>query len=254
MPQIITLTTDFGLIDNFTGVMKGVIYSINPDVTIVDITHNIERHNILQCAINIKNTFRYFPKGTIHLAVVDPGVGTERLPLIVQSNGQYFIGPDNGIFTYIYQDKKCKVFKITSAEHFLDNISASFHGRDIFSPVAANLSKIQNPERFGKAANKYVSINLKVPKKQNNYILGEIIYVDSFGNMTTNIENKDVKQSDEILIDDISIGKVSSSYSDAEVDNLLAIRGSSGNIEIAVGQGSAADRYKSLPYVKILKK
>lgn len=254
MPQIITLTTDFGLIDNFTGVMKGVIYSINPDVTIVDITHNIERHNILQCAISIKNSFLYFPSGTIHLAVVDPGVGTERLPLIIESKGQYFIGPDNGIFTYIYQDKNCKVINITNSEFFLGNISSSFHGRDIFSPVAANLSKNQNPENFGKVVNKYVSIDLKAPKKHNNYIYGEIIYVDSFGNMITNIENSDVELSDEILIDEISIGTVSSSYSDAEVDTIFAIHGSNGNIEIALNQGSAADRYKSLPYVKILKK
>jgi len=253
MQQIITLITDFGLNDSFVGVMKGVIYSINPNVKIVDINHNVISHNIQQCAINIKNSYSYFPNGTIHLAVVDPGVGTDRQILIVESEQQYFIGPDNGIFSYIYENNDCTVYKITATEYFLNNISSSFHGRDIFSPIAANLSITHNPEKFGTVIDEYVSIDLRKPDRGNNSISGEIIYVDSFGNMMTNIENKDVDYTDEIFVNDISIGKLSNSYSDGTGNTLIAVHGSNGTIEIAINQENAAERYKILPCVKILK-
>ena len=253
MQQIITLITDFGLKDSFAGVMKGVLYSINPNITIIDINHNIARHNIQQCAINIKNSYSYFPKGTIHLAIVDPGVGTMRNPLIVESNQHYFIGPDNGIFSYIYENNDCTVYRITANEYFLNTVSSSFHGRDIFSPIAANLSITHSPEKFGTVINEYVSIELKKPKRDNSNIYGEIIYVDSFGNLMTNIENKDVDYNDEIFVNDISIGKLSSNYSEGKAGTLIAIHGSNGTIEIAMNQASAAGRYKILPCVRILK-
>ena len=254
MQQIITLITDFGLKDSFVGVMKGVLYSINPSITIVDINHNILRHNIQQCAINLNNSYSYFPKGSIHMAIVDPGVGTTRNPLIVESNEHYFIGPDNGIFSYIYENNDCTVYRVTANEYFLNNVSSSFHGRDIFSPIAAHLSITRNPEKFGAVIDEYVSIELKKPKSENNNIYGEIVYVDGFGNMMTNIENKDVEYDDEIFVNDISIEKLLSSYSDGKTDNLIAIHGSNGTIEIAINQGSAARKYKILPCVRIVKK
>ncbi len=254
MKQIITLITDFGLQDSFVGVMKGVIYSINPVVKIVDINHNILRHNIQECAINIKNSYSYFPEGTVHLAVVDPGVGTVRHPLIVKTKHHFFVGPDNGIFSYIYENEDCSVYKITSDDYFLDAVSSTFHGRDIFSPVAANLSINHKPEKFGNVISEYVSIELKRPKRDNNNIFGEIIYVDTFGNMMTNIENKEVNHCDEIFVNEISIGTLSASYADGEPDKLIAIHGSNGTVEIAINQANAADRFKVFPCVKILKK
>jgi len=254
MQQIITLITDFGLKDSFVGVMKGVLYSINPDITVVDVNHNITRHNIQQCAINLKNSYSYFPKGTIHLAIVDPGVGTARHPLIIESNQHYFIGPDNGVFSYIFENNDCTVYRITANEYFPINVSSSFHGRDVFSPIAAHLSISRNPERFGAVIDEYVSIEIKRPKIDNNNIYGEIVYVDNFGNMMTNIENKDVENGDEIFVDDISIGKLSLSYSEGKADTLIAIYGSNGTIEIAMNQESAVGKYKILPYVRIIKK
>ena len=253
MQQIITLITDFGLNDSFVGVMKGVIYSINPDIKIVDINHNIARHNIHQCALNLKNSYSYFPKGTIHVAVVDPGVGTARKPLILDSNEHYFIGPDNGIFSYIYENDNCTVYRVTANEYFLNTVSRSFHGRDIFSPIAAHLSLTKNPKKYGTVIDEYVSIEINRPRYDNNGIYGEIVYVDGFGNMMTNIENKDVEYSDEILVDDISIGKLSMSYSEGKEEDIIAIHGSNGTIEIAVNQERAVDRFKKLPRIKILK-
>ena len=253
MQKIITLITDFGLKDSFVGVMKGVICSINPDAKLVDINHNIERHNIMQCAVNIKDSYSYFPDGTIHMAVVDPGVGSERNPIIVESDHHYFVGPDNGIFSYIFENKSSKVYKITADEYFLDNISSSFHGRDIFSPIAGHLSKECVPDKYGTIMEDYVTIDLKRPLKTSKGISGEIVYVDVFGNMMTNIKNENVGYSDEIFINDSSIGKLSSSYSEGQPDSLIAIHGSNGNIEIAINQGSAAERYETLPCVKIVK-
>ncbi len=253
MKQIITLITDFGLKDSFTGVMKGVIYSINPVVTIVDINNNIERHNIHKCALNLINSYSYFPEGTIHLAVVDPGVGSPRDPVIVESDKHYFVGPDNGIFSYVLEKNNSKVYKITASQYFLNNISSSFHGRDIFSPIAAHLSKVCIPEKYGTVTEDYVTIDLKRPVKGNNCITGEIIYVDHFGNMMTNISNDDVDYKDEIFINNISIGKLYSSYSEGLSDSIIAIHGSNGTVEIAINQGNAAGRYKILPCVKIVK-
>ena len=253
MQPIITLITDFGLKDSFVGVMKGVLYSINPQITTVDINHNIERHNIQQCAISIKNSYSYFPKGTIHLAVVDPGVGSYRNPIIVESNGHYFVGPDNGIFSYIYENDDFNIYMITANKYFLNTVSSSFHGRDIFSPVAAHLSINQNPENFGIVTDEYVSIELKRPLCDNNNIQGEVVYVDGFGNMMTNIENKDVENCDEIFVNDIPIGKLSTSYSDGKEDKLIAIHGSNGTLEIAINQASAVKKYKILPRVRIVK-
>lgn len=253
MQQIITLITDFGLKDSFVGVMKGVIHSINPEVKIVDINHNILRHNVQQCAVNINSSYSFFPEGTVHLAVVDPGVGTGRNPLIVKSNHHYFVGPDNGIFSYIYENEDCTVYKITASDYFLETVSSSFHGRDIFSPIAANLSINQNPEKFGEVINEYVSIELKRAERDRNSIYGEIIYVDTFGNMMTNIENKDVNPSDEVFVNEVSIGTLSASYADGGPGELIALRGSNGTIEIALNQASAAGNYKVMPSVKILK-
>ena len=253
MQQIITLITDFGLEDSFVGVMKGVIYSINPDVKVVDINHNIERQSVMQGAVNLENSYSYFPEGTVHIAVVDPGVGSGRRPLIVNTDNHYFVGPDNGIFSYLYENSDTKVYEITETDYFLENVSSSFHGRDIFSPVAAQLSKKPDPENYGRMIEDYVNIEINRPVKENNSITGDVIYVDVFGNMMSNIANTDVDYNDEIFINDNPIGKLSSSYSEGLNNNIIAIHGSNGTVEIAINRGRASDRYKTLPRIKVLK-
>ena len=252
MTQIITLTTDFGLTDYYVGVVKGVILSINPDIKLVDINHNVEPQNILNAALNIKNSYRYFPKGTVHMVVVDPGVGGERFPIIVKTGEYYFVGPDNGVFTFIYEENAFEAYKISNQEYFLDNISSSFHARDIFAPVSAHLALLNDPELFGEEIETPKRIEIKSAKRLNDRLDGVVLYIDHFGNMVTNIRNNDVELNSEIIVDRVNIGKVGKSYSSVDKNQILAIYGSSGFLEIAMNQGRAIDQYKNPPTIEVL--
>jgi len=252
MTQILTLTTDFGLNDYYIGVVKGVVLSINPEITVVDINNNVEAHDILGAAINIKNSYKYFPKGTIHLVVVDPGVGGNRRPIIVKTMEYYFVGPDNGVFTFIYGENSYHAYEITNEKYFLDSISSSFHARDIFAPVCAHLTLIDESELLNEELKNPVKLEIKGSKKKKDKIVGEVLYIDHFGNMITNIKNDELDINNEIMVGGISIGKVSSSYSSAEENQLLAIYGSSGFLEIAENQGRAIDKYDEKPIIEIL--
>ena len=252
MTQILTLTTDFGLSDYYVGVVKGVMLSINPDLKIVDINHNIDPHDILGAAINIKKAYNYFPKGTLHMVVVDPGVGGDRSPIIVKTDNFFFVGPDNGVFTLIYSDNSYKAYKISNKDYFLDNVSSSFHARDIFAPVSAHLSLINNAEVFGEEIKAIKKIIIKCPKKLNTKLIGEVLYIDRFGNMVTNVRNEDIDLKNEIVVDGVKIGKVMESYSSVKKNELLAIYGSSGFLEIAENMGRAIDRYGYRPSIEVL--
>ncbi len=186
---VITLTTDFGYKDPFVGIMKGVILGINPSINIVDITHDIAPGNIMQAAFAIETSFMYFPYRTIHIVVVDPGVGSSRRPIIVSTARHYLVGPDNGIFSRIYTIvEDVDVIHVTSEHYFLSPRSATFHGRDIFAPVAAWLSKGVDLMNFGEPVKDYVNLPIPLPTfPAKNIIEGEIIYIDRFGNLTTNI-------------------------------------------------------------------
>jgi S-adenosyl-L-methionine hydrolase (adenosine-forming) len=186
---IITLTTDFGYKDPFVGIMKGVILGINPSVTIADLCHNISPQNILEAAFALETSFKFFPHKTIHVVVVDPGVGSMRRPILVATDYHYFIGPDNGVFSRIYPlTESLTVIHITSEHYFLPQKSATFHGRDIFAPVAAWLSRGIDIVNFGEAVSDYVTLPVPMPISPSKNILeGEIIYADRFGNLTTNI-------------------------------------------------------------------
>jgi S-adenosylmethionine hydrolase len=188
---LITLTTDFGSKDPFVGIMKGVMLSINPLITIIDITNNISPQNILEAAIAVEASFSYFPHKTIHVVVVDPGVGSDRRPLIVTADYHYFIGPDNGVFSRIYKkSESLDVFHATAEHYFLPRRSATFHGRDVFAPIAAWLAKGIHIERFGDPITDYVTLPLPAPVfLQENAIEGEVIYIDRFGNLITNIHD-----------------------------------------------------------------
>lgn len=186
---IITLTTDFGYKDPFVGIMKGVMLGINPSINIVDITHDIEPGNILQAAFAIEASFMYFPYKTIHVVVVDPDVGSSRRPIIVSTGHQYLVGPDNGIFSRIYSiAETIDVIHVTAEHYFLSPRSTTFHGRDVFAPVAAWLSKGIDLMNFGEPIKDYVDLPIPIPSfPAKNIIEGEIIYIDRFGNLITNI-------------------------------------------------------------------
>jgi S-adenosyl-L-methionine hydrolase (adenosine-forming) len=254
---LITLTTDFGNDDPFAGVIKGVIYSINPEATIVDLTHSIPPQNILQAAFAIGMNYHYFPEHSVHVVVVDPGVGSERRPILVSSAGHYFIGPDNGLFSHIYKsaEEDPIVVHITSSRYFLKEDSPTFQGRDIFSPCAAWLSTGMDISRFGERIADYKRIDLPMAVRHNAHLLrGEVIFNDRFGNAVTNIEKADVLDlrgahagaALQVLFKGRKIG-LCRYYSEAENRGLNALLNSSDLLEIFLYKGSAASEYQILP-------
>lgn len=252
---IVTITTDFGIIDPYVGVMKGVMLSIEPGLTIVDITNEIEPQNIMQAAYALSASFEYFPKGTAHLCVVDPGVGSERLPIIVEAGGHYFVGPDNGVFTEALKKHSGAVARqITNMEKTLTRISSTFHGRDIFAPVAARLARGEPAESFGPVVD---SINmLDLPwetRPAPNALVGEVIYIDRFGNVVTNLTRSLLERvraesggkSVTILVGEESIEDIVPYYSAAyDEETLNALYGSWDTVEFFVKNGDAALLYE----------
>ena len=239
---IITLLTDFGERDGFIGTMKGVILSINPKATIVDISHEIPAQDIEAGAFVLNNSYRYFPRGTIHVAVVDPGVGSNRKILAVQSDDYFFIAPDNQVLKYIFHaSETLTVIEVLNKEFFLNKISQTFHGRDIFAPVAAHLSTDVGIEQLGqKKIEKYDRGIIHRPIITEATINGEIIYCDKFGNLISNIQAELIDRPiSSIQMGSIKINRLSNSYAEVDVNLPLAIIGSSGYLEIAIRNGNA---------------
>lgn len=246
MKRIITLITDFGLNDHYTGAMKGVIYSINPDAKIVDITHNIPRQDVFRGAFILRDAYCFFPKGTIHVVVVDPGVGSKRRSITVKADQNLFVGPDNGLFSFIYKESKSvKINEIANPKFFLPETSNTFHGRDIFAPVAAHLSLGVSMGELGNEVLDQVKLEIVDPEVYGDEIIGGVIYEDSFGNLITNIPARMIKSGSRICIDKWVIERVSKSYSEVQRGELLAIVGSSGHLEFSVNQGRASDLIRS---------
>jgi S-adenosylmethionine hydrolase len=247
---IITLTTDFGYKDPFVGIMKGVILSINPSVNIVDIAHDISPQNIMEAAFSIEMCFASFPPKTIHVVVIDPGVGTSRRPILAVTDHHYLIGPDNGVFSRIYsmRHETFSVIHITAEHYFLPGKSSTFHGRDVFAPVAAWLSRGINVTNFGDHITDYVNIQIPVsimPSK--NTIEGTVIYVDHFGNAITNIHDQKIKE----LFSNKPDGKLKvllksreapfkAYYSQAEDNGLYSLINSFGYLELFMRNGNAS--------------
>jgi S-adenosylmethionine hydrolase len=232
MPPIVTLTTDFGLSDHYAGVMKGVILGICPKAQIVDITHECGAYNISEAAFTIAQAYRYFPAKSVHVVVVDPGVGTARRPILVEAAGQFFVGPDNGVFGLILSREKHKVRVISNERYFLRPVSRTFHGRDLFAPVAAHLARGIPPSRIGKGIDDYLQ-----PKPSS----GTVLKVDRFGNIITSFPAADFPHEQFTLL--VGKGKVTrfaANYAQFGRGELFAIAGSSGYIEISVEKGSAA--------------
>jgi S-adenosylmethionine hydrolase len=248
---IITLTTDFGLEDPFVGVMKGAILGIAPEVQIVDITHSIPSHNILQASLVLRNSYCFFPKGTVHVVVVDPGVGSSRRPILVVTKRYYFIGPDNGVLSLACElEDWVQVFHLTSRKHFLNPVSNTFHGRDIFSPVAAWLSRGTAPDLLGERVSSLVKLDFPSVRRNGNTLHATVLYADKFGNLVTNISAQDLSGPDKdslpfvIQLGDKIISQLRPSYAGAGPGEIFSIWGSSGLLEISMNQASAAETLK----------
>ncbi|MEQ1948779.1 MAG: SAM-dependent chlorinase/fluorinase [Bryobacteraceae bacterium] len=251
MPErLITFTTDFGTTDHFAGAMKGVIAGIAPNARVIDITHEIPPYDINQAGFVIAQAWSYFPKGTIHVVVVDPGVGSARRPILVEACGQLFIGPDNGVFSMIYDAVPHKVRAITNDKVFRKTISRTFHGRDVFAPAAAHLAKGMKPAQMGKIIHDEVRSWNGQPSKIGTTKAarwrGAILKVDRFGNLITNFHIdrfEDVKtHAIELRAGKEKIRRLALTYSEAEIGDLFVIFGSSGYLEIAANQANAAAR------------
>jgi hypothetical protein len=232
--------TDFGSRDHYAGVMKGVILGINPNARIVDITHEVEKYDIFEAAFKLLSYYTYFPQGTVHVAVVDPGVGGERRPIAVEAGGYFFVGPDNGLFSPVLDSvDNPRVVEITNAAYMLGNVSRTFHGRDIFAPAAAHLSSGVDICELGDPAADPVSLDVPEPAVKGNEISGVVLYEDSFGNLVTNIPGGAIKPGSRVYVDGYVLDRISGSYGEAGKGELLAIIGSAGLLEISVNQGSA---------------
>jgi hypothetical protein len=243
---IITLTTDYGTSDHLVGVMKGVILTVNPEARIVDINHNVMPFDILDAALTIGMAYAYFPPKTIHLVVVDPGVGSQRRPILVTGDQHYYVAPDNGVLSMVYErEPKVIVRHITSEHYFLNPLSNTFHGRDVFAPVAAWLSKNWQTPSFGDEVTDYVRFTMPKPKVAGSTIKGVVLKVDNFGNLITNLALEDVPQvvagaNFKITAGSREIDKLSQNYAQGAPGEVLAVIGSSGFLEISVNKGHAA--------------
>ncbi|HWP58853.1 MAG TPA: SAM-dependent chlorinase/fluorinase [Candidatus Acidoferrales bacterium] len=193
-PRVITLTTDFGTDDAFVGIMKGVILGINPAARLVDLSHNVPPQDVLAGALILRSAVRYFPAGTVHLAVVDPGVGSARRALLIQTEDAFYVGPDNGLLSLAVGGKTVReIIELTNGDFFLKPTSHTFHGRDIFAPVAAHLSLGKAAREFGRPVDRFINIDWPEPRRQKDALEGEIIYIDRFGNLTTNLSASDLR-------------------------------------------------------------
>jgi S-adenosylmethionine hydrolase len=236
----IALLTDFGTRDYFVASMKGVILSIDPAAVIVDITHDIPPQDIPEAAFTLRACYRDFPEGTVFVAVVDPGVGSERRAILASAGGYYFVAPDNGLLTFIFDNEAAaRVFQISNPEFFAAQISSTFHGRDIFAPAAAHLSRGAAPAQFGPQISDYVRVPERKPNFSEHGIEGEVIHIDRFGNIITNLTYDDLPAKFIIEIGDRVIETHRKFYGEAENAEVFSILGSAGYLEISVREGSA---------------
>ena len=243
--RIITLTTDFGSSDHFAGTMKGVILSIHPAAEIVDITHEIRPFEIQDGAFTLAQAYRFFPKKSIHVVVVDPGVGSTRRPLLAEMAGQYFIAPDNGVLSMVFSHELAKVRHITNDRYFLKPLSRTFHGRDVFAPVAAHLAAGVAPAGFGPRIQDHLRLTFDQPNRVNKTTwTGCVLKIDRFGNILTNLHIDQFPQlkthAFELRLGLQKIKRLALTFTDCEPGELCALVGSSGYLEVATNQGSAA--------------
>ncbi len=251
---VITLLSDFGLKDPYVAEMKAVILSINPEARIVDITHEVDKFNIRMGAFVLASAAPYFPHNTVHVAVVDPGVGTKRRPIIAETKRGFYVGPDNGLLMLAaHKEGIIKVYHIDNPKYMLSRVSRTFHGRDIFAPAAAHLAAGTSPSEFGPAIQNYVLPEFAKPQARKDEVAGEVLHIDGFGNIVSNISVEDFEsagfhEGDSLLV---RLGgktltlQFCSAYGEVPAGTALAIVGSSNFLELAVNQGSASRTFKA---------
>lgn len=256
-PRIITLTTDFGTSDAYVGIMKGVILRINPNVQIVDLTHAIPPQDIYEAAFSIYAAHSYFPKGTIHIIVVDPGVGSDRQAIVSRTGSAFFVCPDNGVLSYLLQnvenedEQLIDSVAIQNSAYYLPEVSNTFHGRDIFAPVAAHLSLGVSLEDIGPPVQTLVQLPIPVPELTGDTLTGQVVKIDRFGNAITNISETAIAHlksastggipTYEIRVGSVRLHRFNRAYAESGIGKPLAIIGSSGLLEIAINGGSAKE-------------
>ena len=244
---IITLTTDYGTSDHLAGVLKGVILRILPNATVVDISHQVVPMDLLDGALTIGGAYSYFPPRTVHVVVVDPGVGTQRRPIVVTGGQHYFVAPDNGVLSVVYdRESELKVRHITAEHYFLSPVSETFHGRDIFAPVAAWLAKTYQTEVFGDEITDFVRFTLPRAKPNGATLKGLVLRVDAFGNLMTNLRAEDLPAAMaaagkiKLQIGNARVERLAQTFAQGTAGEPIALVGSSGFVEIAVNKGHAA--------------
>jgi len=249
--RIVTFTTDFGLSDPFVGIMHGVLLNIHAETTIVDISHAVASYDLLEGAWTIAQSYRFFPPRTVHVVVVDPGVGSRRRPIIVETDDYIFVAPDNGVLSLVEaREPKFRVRLIAAERYFLQPVSQTFHGRDVFAPVAGWLSKGVAPAEFGPEVTDYVHLPLPaVERVAENRLRGVVLRVDKFGNLITNISEQDAPElfaatpsAFSLQVAGQTITRPCHSYAEGGENELFVIAGSSGYLEIASRQASAAEK------------
>lgn len=242
---LITLTTDFGVSDHFTAAMKGVIKSICPAAEILDLTHSLPAYDVQSAAFVFSQAWPWFPPKTIHVAVIDPGVGSSRRPILVEAAGQFFIGPDNGILTSALEQTNAKARHITNTKLALPNSSTTFHGRDLFAPAAAHLAAKTKPAQFGKLVTDSLRLHKQVPvRTSKRQWTGVILHVDAFGNCTTNFSLEEfpwiASNPFSFAIGFEQVVRLATHFAECPYGDLTAIPGSSGFIEIVLREANAA--------------
>jgi S-adenosyl-L-methionine hydrolase (adenosine-forming) len=250
--KIVSLTSDFGLKDPYVAEMKAAILSICPSAIIVDLTHGVEKFNVREGAFMLAAAAPYFPKGTVHVAVVDPQVGTSRRPIIVETEQGFLVGPDNGLLVLAAEAQGVKQMgHIESRRLMLPHVSNTFHGRDIFAPVAAHLANGVPVEDFGPPITDFVKPEFTKVTRDKDVLAGEVLHVDDFGNIITNVHAKEISAFREAMVQVEFASqtphpmKVSTTYADAKPHEPLALIGSHGYLEIALNQGNAAAKFSA---------
>lgn len=253
-PGLITLLTDFGDRDSFVASMKGVVLTINPQATFVDLSHHVPLHSVEAAAYLLNSCYRYFPKGTVHVAVVDPGVGSERRALIAKSERYFFLAPDNGVLTHILAgNREMEVREIENKAYRLEAAGHTFDGRDLFAPAAAWLTKQQSFESFGRLVTDCKTFTIATPTWEAKTLVGGIIHVDRFGNLISSLTQQHLEEARAVTKGrqpSIRIGKQAieglvASYSEGTAGQPSALINSDGRLEIFVKEASAADLLKA---------
>lgn len=248
---MITLTTDFGLKDPYVAEMKGVIYSIKPVARIVDVSHLIDKYNVRMAAFVLASAAPYFPKGTVHVVVVDPGVGTGRRAIAVQTKQAFFVGPDNGVLMLAAQAQGIKhVCELSNPQYMLPQVSSTFHGRDVFAPAAGYIDNGAKLSQFGAEVTDPVTPKFANVEHKNGSLFGEVLHVDGFGNVITNISQTEVSEAKSVKVNlhHVSLSlNCAKTYGESKPQEPLTLIGSHGFLELAINQGSFSEKYRVNP-------